>query len=175
MNIQRKQKKKFNNGLNSSVKTLIKFGFIYKATKSVINNLFRAQVMPKFGSVVYCDLAFGIAEHSGIYVGNNSIVHLNKDGLIEKISLDDFIENTPSITIYVSCQNGEAVGSEIIGRFALSQLGNQVKYNVLKRNCHQFSSGCLTQNFDNTDLLLTKLKRTTKLTLGANEWRVLAQ
>ncbi len=175
MSMQKKQKKRSSNGLNSPVKTLIKFGILYKATKSVVNNLFRKQVMPKFGSVVYCDLAFGIAEHSGIYVGNNSIVHLNKDGLIEKVSLDDFIKNTPSITIYVSSRNGEAVGSEIIGRNALAQLGNQVKYDVLKRNCHQFSSGCLTQNFDNTDLLLTKLKRTTQQTLGANEWRVLAQ
>lgn len=173
--MQKKQKKPLNSGLNNPTKTLIKIGIVYKATKSIVNNLFRKQVTPKFGSVVYCDLAFGIAEHSGIYVGNNSIVHLNKDGLIEKVSLNDFIKNTPSITIYVSSKNGETVGSEIIGHNALAQLGKRVKYDVLRRNCHQFSSGCLTQNFDNADLFLIKLKRTTQQILGANEWRVLAQ
>lgn len=42
---------------------------------------FRDPVKPKLGSVLYCDLAFGYMEHSGIYIGRNKIVHL-RDTLI---------------------------------------------------------------------------------------------
>lgn len=144
-------------------------------TKSVTNNILYTPVVAKFGAVVYCDLAFGYAEHSGIYVGDNSIVHLNKKGTVEKVALDEFTKGTPAITIYISCINGCAVGSDSIGDFALSQLGKQVKYSIFSNNCHKFSSSCVTQNINNDDLYLYKLKRTVKQTLGVTEWRALAQ
>ncbi len=39
-------------------------------SKSLIQNLFWKTNSPVRGSIVYCDLAFGYAEHSGVYVGN---------------------------------------------------------------------------------------------------------
>ena len=60
------------------------------AVKSTYKN-FDTKVMPKKGSVLYCDLSFGIAEHSGIYVGDNRIVHLNGKGEIEAVSPAAFL------------------------------------------------------------------------------------
>ena len=40
---------------------------------------------PAIGSLVYCNLGV-VAEHSGIYVSRNKIVHLSGDGHIEKVS-----------------------------------------------------------------------------------------
>ncbi len=52
--------------------------------ESFIDNVFRDKVdEPAIGSVVYCDLVAGFADHSGIYIGNNEIVHLNGDGWVE--------------------------------------------------------------------------------------------
>ena len=42
-------------------------------------------MLPAVGSLVYCNLGV-VAEHSGIYVGGNKIVHLSGDGHIEKVS-----------------------------------------------------------------------------------------
>lgn len=160
--------------LRHYAKLAIGAGLIFNGTKSVIDNLFRPTVYPKFGSVVYCDLAFSVAEHSGIYVGNGEIVHLNRFGNIEKVSFAEFIENTPAITIYVSSNKGKAVGSEKVGNFALNLVGQARPYNVLTRNCHQFTSGCLTEEIDNSDLLLRRLKQTAQHILGANQWLALA-
>lgn len=155
------------------LKRFIGVGLSINLARSVIDNVFRPQVKGKFGSIVYCDLAFGLMEHSGIYVGNDSIVHLNRKGMIEKVSIDNFIKGTSAISIYVSSYNGQSLGSEKVGNAALSKVGSKVRYNVLTKNCHQFSSGCITQDFNNQDLLLSLLKQTSKEQLGVNEWLVL--
>ena len=79
-------------------------------TKSAYKN-FDTKVMPKKGSVLYCDLSFGIAEHSGIYVGDNRIVHLNGKGEIEAVSPAEFLSLFALQDIYVSCMENSAVGS----------------------------------------------------------------
>ena len=43
---------------------------------------------PTFGSILYCYLYGGVCENSGIYVGNNEIVHLN--GLVKKVNSKKF-------------------------------------------------------------------------------------
>lgn len=153
---------------------IIGAGAIYSISKSIIDNVFRKQVKAEFGSVVFCTLLPPLAEHSGIYVGNNEIVHLNRLGNVEKVSYFEFTQNTPAISIYVSSKNGVAVGSIDVGNFALSLVGTKKNYNVLTSNCHQFSSSCLTGIQNNNDSLLYKLKNTAKNTIGANEWLVLA-
>ena len=55
----------------------------------------KGRVQAVRGSVVYCDLTLGngIAEHTGIYIGNignNEIVHLNRHGFIEAVSRKSF-------------------------------------------------------------------------------------
>ena len=78
--------------------------------KSTYKN-FDTKVMPEKGSVLYCDLSFGIAEHSGIYVGDNRIVHLNGKGEIEAVSPAEFLSLFALQDIYVSCMENSAVGS----------------------------------------------------------------
>ncbi|OTG38592.1 hypothetical protein B7G60_15025, partial [Staphylococcus aureus] len=72
-------------------------------------------------AVVYCDLTLGngIAEHTGIYIGNNEIVHLNRHGFIEAVSPKEFLAAwTTGFNIYVSCQGDSAVGCDEAADFA---------------------------------------------------------
>ena len=52
------------------------------------------KVWPEMGSIVYCDLALGYAEHSGVHVGAGQIIHLNGQGKIEMVSVEDFVVET---------------------------------------------------------------------------------
>ena len=78
--------------------------------KSTYKN-FDTKVMPKKGSVLYCDLTGSFLEHSGIYVGDNRIVHLNGKGEIEAVSPAEFLSLFALQDIYVSCMENSAVGS----------------------------------------------------------------
>ncbi len=141
---------------------------------SAIDNIIKDKVKPKQGSVVYCDLPVG--EHSGIYVGYNKIVHLNGDGRIEKVSPSQFLSRlgglNTAMSIYVSCDGKHSVGSSIDADFASSQIGKKRDYNLLLDNCHQFTSGCLTADFENSDNFLWMLKVTAKNEIEASNWRV---
>ncbi len=128
--------------------------------------------MPEKGSVLYCDLSFGIAEHSDIYVGDNRIVHLNGKGEIEAVSPAAFLSPFVLQDIYVSCMENSAVGSERVATRALSMVGKKRNYNLVMNNCHQFTTGCLTEDFENSSNLLTFLKMQAKDTLGADTWHL---
>ena len=73
-------------------------------TVKTIDAFFIHSVRPAVGSVVYCNLAV-VAEHTGIYVGNNKIVHLNGNGRIEKVSAESICERfhgkNPAFTIFL--------------------------------------------------------------------------
>lgn len=134
-------------------------------------DVLRDRVTPVPGSVLYCDLAFGYMEHSGIYIGNNNIVHLSGRGTVEVVSPEEFIENTTAVSIYVSSRNGTALGCAEVARRAKASVGRYRDYNFLLDNCHQFSAGCLSGDFDNSNNFLWMLKDESKKYLGANEWR----
>ena len=146
-------------------------------TESFIDNVIRDTVdEPALGSIVYCELLFGTAEHSGIYIGNNKIVHLDGDGFIEAVSpkkllnrLDGF--NTAR-SIYVSCSDTEAIGSKKISKRAKSMIVQTIDYSLLNNNCHQFTVGCITGDFDNSCRFLWELKSQAEETLEADTWRI---
>ena len=115
---------------------------------------------------------FGVAEHSGIYVGDNEIVQLSGSGEIELVDPKEFVENTTGISIYVSCDEDEAVGDVQVAERARSQVGRSRDYNFLMDNCHQFSAGCLTGDFENSNNFLWMLKDEASDVLGSNTWRV---
>ena len=127
------------------------------------------KVYPEMGSIVYCDLALGYAEHSGVHVGAGQIIHLNGKGEIEMVSGEDFVVGN-SKTVYVSSANGEAVGSDAAVARAWEMLGKKRDYNFLIDNCHQFSSGCLNGDFEYHLNFLWMLKDEAKKTIGATEW-----
>lgn len=144
-------------------------------TKSVIDNHIRKKVTPVMGSVLYCDLAL-VAEHSGIYVGQGKIAHLDGSGEIEIVTARQFLKRlgglNPASSIYVSCNEEVAVGVSRVAHLARAMVGGELDYNVILNNCHQFASGCITGNFDNADNFLWMLKRTAEKELNATNWRV---
>ncbi|MEZ8358874.1 lecithin retinol acyltransferase family protein [Vibrio splendidus] len=121
---------------------------------------------------MYCDLAFGYAEHSGVYVGNGRIIHRNGKGLIEAASIRQFLADTSAITIYISCDaNGTSVGFDDIANDAEALLGTQQAYSVLSKNCHQFCSYCITGSIHTNTFTLAQLKRDAREYIKASQWR----
>lgn len=144
-----------------------------KDVKNIVRS-FQHKVMPRPGSVVICDLV-DIVEHSGIYIGDNKIVHLSGNGRIETVSPEEFIARlnglNKSMFIEVSCCDGVAVGSEDVAQRAIAMIGGSRKHNLVLDNCHQFTSGCLSGNFENPDNFLLFLREEAKRVLGSNGWR----
>ncbi|HAV3582288.1 lecithin retinol acyltransferase family protein [Acinetobacter baumannii] len=142
----------------------------------ITHNIFLDYVTPEIGSVVHCGLFCNAFEHSGIYVGRNRIVHLDGSGRIEKVSPEQFIERLDglnlAVSIYVSCKNGKPIGSKLAAKRAREKVGIRFKYSLSSNNCHIFTSGCLTGNFENNDNFFNLLTDTTEDELGSNGWRV---
>jgi Lecithin retinol acyltransferase len=149
--------------------------FAFNFVESFVDNVFRDPVNPAIGSVVYCELALGLAEHSGIYVGNGEIAHLDGSGKLEIVDPYTFINRlgglNTAMSIYVSTKGLEARGSKAVANRAKKMAGRRRKYSLLSDNCHQFTSGCLTGNFENSDNFLWMLKTTATKTLKTDNWR----
>ena len=128
------------------------------------------------GSVVYQDLdvpGFGdLFEHSGIHVGGYEVVSLSSSGEVISESTGDFLEGGSNRFIWVSCRGGRAVGKGIVADRAQAMVGHKRDYNIVIDNCHQFTSGCLTNDFENFDKALLLLKNTARVVLRADNWRV---
>lgn len=144
--------------------------------QSFKDNVLNEKVTPIEGSILYCDLAFSLVEHSGIYIGNNEIVHLDGSGEIEIVSPREFLGRlngfNNAISIYVSCKGESAVGSKEVAGRARAMVGKTLDYNLILNNCHQFSSGCLTNNFRNPDIFFSLLQQSAEKSISANAWRV---
>lgn len=145
---------------------------IFNLLESFIDRVFRQAVFPEVGCVVYCDLLFGYAQHSGIYVGGDQIVHLNGSGIVETVSPKEFIAGTTAVGIYISCNDTYVVGNDKIATRARKMVGRGRAYNLFFDNCHQFTSGCITGDFENSDNFLWMLKKTAEDEIDANTWRV---
>lgn len=127
---------------------------------------------PVEGSILYVDLIGEYAQHSGIYIGNGEIVELSGKGRIQQVSRKQFISGGTGNDIYVSCREDVAIGSPIAAQRARSQLGSSREYNIILNNCHQFCTGCMTGNFENSDNFLWMLKHSAKTSLGVDSWQV---
>ena len=149
---------------------------VTNTANSLIDNIVKDKVMPIKGSIVHCELVFGTSEHSGIYIGNNQIVHLNGDGDIESVSPKKFLNRldgwNSAVSIYVSCDEEFPVGSYQIAKRAQDMIGKSRDYNVIDNNCHKFTAGCITGNFENSHTSWTELKSLAKRECTANTWRV---
>ena len=140
--------------------------------EGVVDSFRDAVTEPARGSVLYTDLLFGTMEHSGIYIGNNKIVELNSDGDVAVVTPQEFISGGTGINIYVSCDDTEPVGSEAVAQRAEQMVGTKKEYHLIMENCHIFSTGCLTGDFDNNETFLWMLQQNTKEHLNANTWRI---
>ena len=132
-------------------------------------------VEPVMGSVVYCNLGYAF-EHSGIYIGNKKIVHLNGDGIVEIVSRNDFRARlnglNPALDIYVSCRKGNSVGSDVFVKRALSMVEKEIEYHILIYNCHNFTVNCMDGNFNKTGAVFFDLKKKLKEDLDCDGWGI---
>ncbi|MGL5040262.1 MAG: lecithin retinol acyltransferase family protein [Aeromonas sp.] len=158
---------------------MLKFGVNYlmkNLSKSFVDNVINQRVTPKIGSVVYCELFFGLGDHSGIYLGDDQIAHLDGSGQIEVVSTIAFLNRlhgfNSAMSIYVSCHDNNPVGNQTYAERAKNYIGKRRDYHVLLDNCHQFTSGCITGDFENADNYMIMLKSTALKSLGANNWLV---
>lgn len=107
---------------------------------------------PTPGTPVFCDLAVAV-EHTGIYIGRNRIVHLEGDGNIRSVSPEEFVARldgkNPSRKIYFAANNDKSLGNTEVAQRARNMRNGFRNYNVLLDNCHQFTCGCLSGNFEN--------------------------
>ncbi len=67
------------------------------------NNFDSSYHEPGFGTIIYCEILFGGAEHSGIYVGNRKAIALDGNGEVVQVSLEEFTNNltTTNQDIYI--------------------------------------------------------------------------
>ena len=146
--------------------------------ESFVDNCLRDKVAePAIGSIVYCELVMGgVLEHSGVYIGDDQIVHLNRHGDIEAVSPDEFMDSPTAIpiSIYVSCNDTTPVGGAAIAKKAKGVIGVARNYNLIFNNCHQFTAGCMMDDshFENSIIFLRMLKYEAKKHLSADSWRV---
>lgn len=133
------------------------------------NDLMKDDVIPEFGSVVVCNLTvFPLSlspenslEHTGIYVGNRTIIHRDGDGYIDIVSPEKFLKRLNGFNdadeIYVSCSNNDSLINIEAGTRAMLSLNNinQKGYDLFNKNCHQFVRYCLTGENDRTFLDFT--------------------
>ncbi len=139
--------------------------------ESVVDEIRDSVSEPEIGSVVYCDLTFGYSEHTGIYIGNNQIVNLSGEGNIEIVSPKEFIADTTAMNILVSCRGTEAIGSKQVASRAEDMVNITRDYSFLMDNCHQFTSGCLNGDFEESHNFLWMVKDESAKILGSDNWR----
>lgn len=141
--------------------------------KSFVDNVFKDKVTPVKGSILHCSL-FG-AEHTGIYIGDNQIVELLATGDIRIATPEMFIRGTNAISIYVACSGTEPLGGEYIAKRAIDMIGSTRDYHLLTDNCHQFTAGCITDNFENSANYFALVESSIKSSMNNGdsiEWRV---
>ena len=87
--------------------------YISKSIKYFVNNFYRKKVNLSEGSVVFTD--FGDA---GIYIGNNEIITINVDNIlnevseVKKITLKEFLGNSKfPESFYISSNENGSIGN----------------------------------------------------------------
>ena len=104
------------------------------------------------GTVVYCNLAGGLAEHAGICIGRQ-IVHLDGSGQIICTSPNTFLarKNGSCLAVniyYAATGKNKPLADPAIARRAKARAGHQQRYSLWSDNCLGFTLGCITGNFD---------------------------
>jgi hypothetical protein len=129
-----------------------------------IANIGGTDIEPSYGAPIYSPFGQNFSGHSGIYIGGRRVIALDGNGNISEVSLDEFTNHPAIITrdVYAPYYKDYnwSIGSPIAGGRALEKIGTNRKYHVVMDNCHQFCSGCLTGDFENSDNALWMLKHT---------------
>jgi hypothetical protein len=99
-------------------------------------------VKPEVGAIVCCGIG-GILEHSGIWIGDNTIVEVDGNGLIKAVSVQRFTQTRSGDGIFIACDSlGRPLVSELAAQKAIEQIYQVINYHLFNNNCHQFIWQC---------------------------------
>lgn len=116
------------------------------------------QVAPTMGSIVCCGIG-GVLDHTGIWVGEDTIIELDGNGLIKPLSSKRFTEERSGKKIFVACDStGTPLASELAAQRAIEQIYQYRDYHLIENNCHHFIWQCIQPN----DECLTTFKELNK-------------
>lgn len=112
------------------------------------------KVQPEIGAIVCCGIG-GLLDHSGIWLGDNTIVELDGNGLIKPISVQRFTKERSGKNIFIACDSkAKPIRCEAAAQRAQQQVFQYRDYHVIENNCHQFIWQC----FEPNDKSLTTFK-----------------
>ena len=100
--------------------------------------------VPTFGSVICCGIG-GVLDHTGIWVGDNTIIELDGNGLIKPISVARFTKERSGKNIFVACDSkAQALALPKAAERAIEQIYQIKDYHLIDCNCHQFVWQCFS-------------------------------
>ena len=121
------------------------------------------------GALVFCDLAIKL-EHSGIFIGDKTIVELDGSGNIRKVDYSTFLNDSifrTGINIFTFTDlTGRVLCSQSTSDRARYKAGEKLQYNLFFENCHKFSAGCMTGDFENFKVTFTQLLNLVRIKYG---------
>jgi len=127
-------------------------------------------VKPKVGSLLAVGLAFGLIEHTGIYVGDGYVIEQHGDDELRKVTLREFMDGDGelyarglNISIQIACnKDGEPLASKKTAKNALKMYDDYTRrtkeYSLLFNNCHQFCWQCISGSKKNNLVLFSTLE-----------------
>ena len=149
--------------------------FPYDSTYSLKNIFKDNSISLKQGAIVFCKLA-GEFEPTGIFIGDNQIIELNGDGYIKKVSINEFLNSSlirTGLDLYTFVdKDNDLLYSYSFYLNAKDILNSRRNYNVAFDNCHQFTSGCITNNFENDNNFFWMLKDVVEKHFGCKPYIV---
>lgn len=144
---------------------------IIKLIKGVMGEKVIEKVLPLPGCIIYCEL--GPAEHTGVYINSSCIAELNGDGCIKGVTPGNFLDSSLYRTgtkIFIACdRDGIVLHSSTIAERASRMLGKSRSYNLVLDNCHQFTCGCILDNFENPNNFFWMVEHTVSTEMNSGE------
>lgn len=103
-------------------------------------------ISPEIGSIVCCGVG-AVLDHTGIWVGDNTIIELDGNGLIKPVSPRRFTDDRSGKGIFIACDSlGKPLNSEVAAQNAIEKIYQQRDYHLFDNNCHQFIWQCFQPN-----------------------------
>ena len=120
-----------------------------------ISNDILVSIPPKIGAIVCCGLG-GMLDHTGIYVGENTIVELSGSGLVKAVSMQRFLAERSGKQLFIACDSkAQPLVNKLAAQKASKQIFNYYEYDVINNNCHRFIWQCFTQGGDDLSTFKT--------------------
>jgi len=100
------------------------------------------QVKPNLGAIVCCGIG-GVLDHTGIWIGDNTIIEVDGNGLVKAVSPQRFTQDRSGKGIFIACDSlGIPLASEMAAQRAIEQIYQVRDYHLFANNCHQFIWQC---------------------------------